>query len=71
MTARPGLWSNRHGLGAAASQTRAPERGIVAAEGGGLLPTLFSGGGADGFWLLALPTRTPVAAAANLYGGLS
>jgi hypothetical protein len=39
------VWSNRHALGAPASQTRAPAPGIVTAEGGGFIPTLTVGGG--------------------------
>jgi hypothetical protein len=42
------LGTNQHQLGAPASQTRAPERGIVTNEGGGFNPTL-SLGGAAGF----------------------
>jgi hypothetical protein len=40
------LWTNRHAIGAARAQKRAPAAAIVTAEGGGRLnPTLFMGGG--------------------------
>ena len=44
MTARPG--TNRHEIGAPASQTGALKRRIVTSEGGGFNPTLNLGGGA-------------------------
>ena len=43
----PALWANRHAVGAFQSQTRVPSPGIVDAEGGGIIPTLLMGGGAE------------------------
>ena len=71
MTVRRGVWNDRHGFGAATSQTRAPERGIVAAEGGGLLPTLFLGGGADDSGAAAASMRARAGMAPNSPGGRS
>jgi hypothetical protein len=71
VTVRRGLWNDRHGFGAAASQIRAPEWGIVAAEGGGLLPTLFSGGGADDSGAAAASMRARAGLAPNSPGGCS
>ena len=39
------VWSDRHAIGAVSSHTRAPTGGIVTAEGGGFIPTLYWGGG--------------------------
>ena len=49
-----GVWTNRHALGVKRTQTRAPLAGIVTAEGGGFIPTLFWGGGTGFFWILGL-----------------
>jgi hypothetical protein len=40
------LWRNRHGIGTAASHTRAPAAPSILSEGGGFNPTLDVGGGA-------------------------
>ena len=42
---RSRLGTNRHAFGATASQTGAPEAGIVAREGGGFIPSHEMGGG--------------------------
>ncbi len=49
------LWTHRHAIGAAASQTRAPAACTVTSEGGGFDPTLLMGGGAGSPALAAAP----------------